>query len=292
MNASEEEIQTLIKDVDVLMTDGTHFRPVDKKLIESGRNLKLILCPIVGYDEVDLVAARENGIPVVYSAGIASQPIAEYVIMAAIYLLKHIKLMDAEFQERRWSRSLLVGSRYGRELGSQTIGIIGCGNVGQQVARLAKTFGSKILYHNRRKLPEALVEELRLEYASLDEFLRRSDIVSVHVPLTEETRGMIGVEELTKMREGAVLINTVRGHIVDEQALADAIESGHLSGAAVDAFDNEPNIETCPLIGLENVLLTPHMCSRTLERDKRVQACVKENLVNLFEGKPLVRVIN
>jgi lactate dehydrogenase-like 2-hydroxyacid dehydrogenase len=116
--------------------------------------------------------------------------------------------------------------------------------------------------------------------------------VSVNVPLTDETRGMIGREKLAKMKENAVLINTARGHIVDEQALADAIKSGHLGGAAVDAFVNEPNIEDCPLIGLENVLLTPHMCSRSPDLIDRARVLVKENLNNLVEGKPFVRVVN
>jgi phosphoglycerate dehydrogenase-like enzyme len=291
-NASEEEICNLIEDVEILMTDGLHFRPVNKELIESGQNLKLILCPTVGYDEVDLEAARENGIPVVASSGISAKPIAEYVIMAAIYLLKHIKLMDSEFQERRWSKPLLVGPRQPRELGSQTIGILGCGSVGQQVARLAKAIGSRVLYHNRRRLPTELEDELRVEYVPFDTLLRMSDVVSVNVPLTNETRGMIGADELAKMKERAILINTARGNIVDEQALADAIESGHLGGAAVDAFAIEPDIQNCPLIGLENVLLTPHMCSRSPELVKRVEICVNENLDNLYYGRELVRVVN
>jgi phosphoglycerate dehydrogenase-like enzyme len=290
--ATEEDMCDLIKDVDILMTDPSHFRPVTKKMIESGEYLRLILCPTIGYDEVDLEAARENGIPVVNSAGISAKPMAEYVIMAAIHLLKHIKLMDSEFQERRWSKSLLVGPRQPRELGLQTIGIIGCGSVGQQVARLAKVIGSKIVYHNRRRLPEELEDELGIEFVSLDTLLGMSDVVSVNVPLTDETRGMISVDELAKMKERAILINTARGGIVDERALANAIETGHLGGAAVDAFDNEPNIQECPLIGLENVLLTPHMCSRSPELIERVGKCVKENLDNLYEGRALARLVN
>jgi phosphoglycerate dehydrogenase-like enzyme len=234
----------------------------------------------------------ENGIPVVASIGISAKPIAEYVIMASIYLLKQIKLMDSEFQERRWGKPLLVGPKWPRELGSQTIGIIGCGSVGQQVARLAKAFGSKVVYHNRRRLSEELENELGVELVSLGALLGMSDVVSVNVPLTDETRGMIGAEELAKMKEKAILINTARGNIVDEQALADAIKSGHLGGAAIDAFANEPEIQNCPLIGLENVILTPHMCSRSPELVERVSKCVNENLDNLYYGRELVRIVN
>jgi phosphoglycerate dehydrogenase-like enzyme len=291
-NASEEEMCEQVKDVDVLMSDPLHFRPVTRKMIEAGEKLKLILCATIGFDEVDLKAAREHNIPVVNSAGMSAKPIAEYVIMAAIYLLKHIKLMDSEFQERRWGKPLLEGTRHPRELGSQTIGIIGCGSVGQQVARVAKAFGSKVVYHNRNRLNNELEEEIGARYVGLDELLAVSDVVSVNVPLTDETRGLIGAGELAKMKKDAILINTARGHIVDEQALADAINSGHLNGAAVDAFAVEPNIESCPLIGLENVLLTPHMCSRSPDLVERVAKCVNENLDNLYYGRPLVRIVN
>lgn len=291
-NATENEIMELIKDADILMVDALHFRPVTRKIIESGNNLKLIICPTVGYDEVDLMAARENNVPVVYSAGISAKPMAEYIIMTAIYLLRHIKLMDKEFHEGRWSKPLLVGSRHPRELGSQTIGIIGCGNVGKQVAKLAKAFGSKVVYNNRSRIPEPIEMELGINYVPLDVLLKQSDVVSINVPLTEETKGLIGAAELGMMKERAILINSARGNIVDEVALADAIRSGHLGGAAVDAFVNEPNVEDCPLIGLENVLLTPHMCSRSPDLIERVRVCVKENLDNMLEGKPFVRVVN
>jgi D-3-phosphoglycerate dehydrogenase len=290
-NATEEEMCELVKDVDVLMSDPLHFRPVTRKIIESGENLKLILCATIGFDDVDITAARELDIPVVNSAGISAKPIAEYVIMAAIFLLKQIKLMDSEFQARRWGKPLLVGPRHPKELGSQTIGIIGCGSVGQQVARLAKTFGSKVIYHNRNQLSQALEDELEIEFVSLEKLYSDSDVVSINVPLTDETRGMIGAEELAQMKEGVILINTARGHIVDEQALAEAVLSGHVGGAAVDAFANEPDIENCPLIGLENVLLTPHMCSRSPDLIDRVAKCVNENLDNLYYGRPLVRLV-
>lgn len=290
--ATEEEMCELVKDADVLMSDPLHFRPVTRRMIEAGVQLKLILCATIGFDDVDIQAARERNIPVVNSAGMSAKPIAEYVIMAAIYLLKHIKLMDSEFQEGRWGKPLLKDARNPRELGSQTVGILGCGSVGQQVARLAKVFGSKILYHNRNRLQTDLEDELGARFVGLEELLSSSDVVSINVPLTDETRGIIGVDELSSMKKGAILINTARGHIVDEQALADAVKSGHLSGAAVDAFAVEPDIEACPLIGIENVLLTPHMCSRSPDLIERLAKCVNENLDNLYYGRPLVRVVN
>ena len=292
-NASEEKICELVKDADILLTDSQHLNHVTRKIIESGTKLRLIQCHTIGFDDIDIVAARERGIPVANSAGVTAKPMAEYTIMAAAYLMKSIKYADSEFNKGNWIR----GDEFSlqlmpQELGALTLGIIGCGSIGQEVARLAKAYGTRTLYHNRSRLPDDVEERLNVEYASFDVILGKSDVLSINVPLTNSTRGMIGRDEISKMKRGAVLINTARGGIVDEGALADALREGHLRGAAVDVFENEPNIGDCPLIGLENVILTPHMSARSPETIKRVPVKVCENLNRVYEGKPPLRVVN
>jgi phosphoglycerate dehydrogenase-like enzyme len=290
---SIEEKCVLVKDADILLSDPAHMNPIPREIIDSTEKLKLIQCYTIGYDDIDIEAARERGIPVANSAGILSKPIAEYTIMSALYLTKSIEYAYREFKKGNWvQKELLNPPNQPMEFGSLTLGILGCGNIGQEVAKLAKGFGTRILYHNRNRLDEAIEQDLGLEYSSFDNVLNSSDVLSINVPLTSETKDMIGVEEISMMKKGAVLINTARGEVVDNYALADAIKSGHLWGAAVDVFKDEPNIGECPLIGLDNVILTPHSSAISPESSKRVPPKVMENLNRIYEGKPPLRVVN
>jgi phosphoglycerate dehydrogenase-like enzyme len=293
-NPTEDLICRLVGDADILLSDPFHFVRVTRKIIESGRKLKLIQCHTVGFDDIDVVAARENGIPVANSAGITAIPMAEYTILSALYLLKPVRYADDELKKGRWAQGEITTQAHLRplELGEQILGILGCGSIGQEIARMAKGFGTRLLYHNRNRLPTEIEQRLDLEYASFDELLHRSDILSVNVPLTEQTRGMIGEKEIAKMKPGAILINTARGGVVDEHALADALREGRLKGAAVDVFEREPIDEACPLLDLENVLLTPHISAISPEVMKRVPVKVIENLNRIYEGKPPLRVVN
>ena len=289
----EEEICKRVKHADILLTDPFHQTPVTTKIIEASEKLKLIQCYTIGYDDVDIETARDKEIPVANNAGITAKPMAEYTIMAAMYLSKSIKYAHENLMKGNWTqKQLTTPPEIPLELGSQTFGILGCGSIGQDIARLAKAFGCKIIYHNRNQLPEEIETELNLEYVSLDRILSESDVLSINVPLTDETRDMIGVDEIGVMKRGSVLINTARGEVVDYDALADALKSGHLRGAAVDVFRDEPNVAGCPLLGLENVLLTPHTSALSPDIMTRAAVYTMENLNRIYEGKPPLRVIN
>jgi phosphoglycerate dehydrogenase-like enzyme len=269
------------------------MNPITRQIIESAKKLKLIQCYTIGFDDIDIEAAREKGIPVANSAGILSKPMAEYTIMAALYLTKSIEYAYSEFKKSNWVQQELMNlPRRPLEFGSLTLGIIGCGNVGQEVARLARVFGTRTLYYKRRKLDESTEQKLGIKYNSLENLLKSSDLISINTSLNDSTRGMIGIDEIALMKKGAVLINTSRGEVVDIYALASAIESGQLRGAAVDVFTNEPNIERCPLIGLKNVILTPHSSAISPDAVKRIPPKVMENLNRVYEGKPPIRVVN
>jgi phosphoglycerate dehydrogenase-like enzyme len=291
--ASEEKVCELVRDADVLLSDPFHFTHVTRRVIEAGTRLRLIQCYTIGFDDIDLAAARERRIPVANSAGITAKPMAEYTIMAALYLTKTIEYTNSETHQGRWVQPQLIAPPHiPLEFGSLTLGILGCGSIGQEVARLAGAFGTRLLYHNRRRLSQEIEERLGLRYVSFDDLLGSSDVLSVNVPLTDETRGMIGAEEMAMMKRGSVLINTARGEVVDACALADALKSGHLRGAAVDVFVNEPYIAGCPLLGLRNVILTPHSSALSPDIMKRVPPKVMENLNRVYEGKPPLRVVN
>ena len=292
-DASEEDIIELVRDAVIILTDPIHIRPVTRRIIDAADNLKLIQCYTIGFDDVDIEVARERGIPVANAAGTLSEPIAEYTIAVALQLLKPIWYASSELHKGNWvQQELLAPPMLALELGVLTMGIIGCGSIGQAVAQLAKGFGTRILYHKRNRLSEEVERELGLNYSSLDDLLASSDVLSINVPLTDETRKMIGAEEIAKMKAGAVLINTARGEVVDYGALADALKSGHLRGAAIDVFENEPNIEDCPLLGLGNVILTPHSSAISSESPRRCMEKVAENLSLFYEGKPLLNVLN
>ena len=292
-DASEEEVIELVRDAAVILTDLVHVRPVTRRVIEAAESLKLIQCYTIGFDDVDLVAARERGVPVANAAGTLAKPMAEYTITVALYLLKSIEFANSESHKGNWvQQQLMTPPELPLEFGVLTLGIIGCGSVGQAVARLAKGFGTRILYYKRSKLPEEVERELGLEYSSLEDVLASSDVLSINARLTDETRGMIGADEIAMMKAGAVLINTARGEIVDDKALADALKSGHLRGAAVDVFENEPHIGDCPLLGLRNVILTPHSSAISPESARRCMEKVAENLGLLYDGKPLLNVVN
>ena len=279
---SEEEICELVRDADILMSDPFHHLDVTEKIIEAGKELKRAR------------AARERGIPVANSAGITAKPMAEYTIMAALYLLRPIKYADEELRNGRWAQEEITTQPHlvPQELGAMTLGIVGYGNVGQEVARMAGVFGTKILYYKRNRLPEEVEKELGLEDTSFEDILSSSDVLSVNVPLTDETRGMLWEEEIAMMKQGAILVNTARGGIVEEEALANALKKGKLKGAAVDVFKNEPIDYDCPLLELENVILTPHISAISPETMKRVPVMVCENLNRIYEGKPPLRVVN
>lgn len=291
---TEEELCQVIRGADILMADPMHYQGVTRMMIESGKKLRLIQQQAVGYDEIDVAAAREHGIPVANAAGMNAIAVAEHVIMMALYLLKNTHYAHRETSSGNWVMKEIVNTPalQSLELTGKTLGIIGCGTIGCELAKMVKAFNTNTLYYKRRPLPEKIEEDISANYAPLDKILTESDVVSVNVPLTEETRGMIGVDQIARMKRGAVLINTSRGGIVDEYAVAQALKEGRLKGAGFDVYSNEPITGDCPLLELENVLLTPHISGATAETVHRGCRLVAENVNRVLDGKPPLRVVN
>ena len=288
-----EKIIELVKNADILLSDPYHMTRVPTSVIRAGTKLKLIQCYTIGFDDIDIKTARQMGIPVSNNSGITAKPMAEYTLMAALYLTKSIKYAHDQLNKGIWAQQILSRPpAIPLELGSLTFGILGCGSIGQEVARHAAAMGCKVIYHNRNQLPEVIENRLNLEYVSFERLLSESDVLSVNVPLTDETKDYLGAEEISKMKKGAVLINTSRGGVIDEQALADALKNGHLRGAAVDVFKDEPSLEGCPLLGLDNVILTPHSSALSPQIMVRAVEYTMENLNRVYEGKEPLRIVN
>ena len=255
---------------------------VTREIIECGERLKLIARAGSGIDNIDLKAAEERGITVLSTPEAPADSVAELTIGLMIALARKIVIADSSMKQGRWLKKELRGML----LKDRKLGLIGLGNIGLRVARIAKAMGMKILITKRSPPPPELLESLGAEFLPLGELLRRSDIVSIHVPLTEETRCMIGAEEISKMKDGALLINTSRGNVVDEEALLNALRSGKLGGAALDVYSVEPP-ENWELVKLPNVVCTPHIGAQTAEAQKQASVMLADKIIRFFEQPKL-----
>jgi len=291
-DVTEEEVCKAVADVTVIFGDGRHRTHITRRVIEAAPRLKLIQMPTVGYDEVDLDAADEHGIPVSNTAGCNAVSVAEHAIMFMLVLLKKGLYAHESTLRGEWPQMELVFSGKVLELGGKTLGILGLGAIGTEVAKMARVFGPHILYCKRSRLPAVEEERLGVEYVGFDELLKRSDILSIHVPLTHETRGMIGREEIATMKEGAILLNLARGGIVDEAAVVEALKEGRLSGAGLDVFEDEPLGPDTIFDGVENVMLSPHLSGASKEMLGRSFRMCGENLARYFAGEKLENVVN
>jgi lactate dehydrogenase-like 2-hydroxyacid dehydrogenase len=225
----------------------------------------------VGYDNIDLDAATEMGISVAKNAGFNAVAVAEHAIMMVLALLKKAFYTHKVVVQGGWPQKEVVNQdQFLYELRGKTLGVVGLGSIGTEVAKLAVAFRARVLYTKRNRLSEAKEAALQVEYGTLEELLRNSDILSVNVPLTLETRGMIGREQTEMMKNNAVLVNTARSGLVDETALAEALKRGKLWGAGIEVprSPDEQKVLRETFKGIDNVILTPHIASGTYIAEK------------------------
>ncbi len=257
---------------------------VDGEFMDAaGEGLKVVANMAVGYDNVDLGAARERGVVVANTPGVLDETTADVAFMLLLAAARRLGEAERTLRAGRWEwwgPKLFVGP----DVWGKRIGVVGLGRIGQAVARRARGFDMEVVYHNRSRKEEA-ERELGARRMELDELLETSDFVSIHTPLTEETRHLIGVEELGKMRPRAVLVNTSRGPVVDEAALAGALESGTIFAAGLDVYEEEPKVHP-KLLELENVVLAPHIGSGSIETRDRMAVLAAENIRAVLTGEP------
>ncbi len=269
---SESELVSLVPGVDAVIA-GTE--PITRPVIRAARRLRLISRVGVGLDSVDLSAARERGVAVAYTPEAPADAVAELTIGLALSLLRGVHRANAAIRRGEWTRLP------GRRLGSVTAGVIGVGRIGRRVVRLLSAFGARVLANDLAPVP--LSEPV--EWVDKPTLFREADVVTLHVPLTPATLGLVGPEQLAAMRPGALLVNTCRGGVVDEAALARALRAGRLAGAAVDTFVDEPYHGE--LVGLENCLLTAHMGSMAFDCRRRMERGAARNVVAFLRGEPM-----
>lgn len=237
-----------------------------KDLIERGTRLRIIARAGVGLDNVDAEAARVKGIRVVNTPASTSVSVAEHALGLMLALYRHIPSADRTMRAGLWEKRRFEG----RELFGKTLGLVGLGRIGQEVAKRAQALGMRVLANRSRiTKPSDDLSALGIRVVPLEELLPASDIVSLHCPLTETTRHLIDASTLRQMKRGSILIHCARGGVVDEAALGEALRAGHLAGAALDVFPEEPVKGRHPLADLENVLLTPHLGASSEEGQER-----------------------
>jgi len=269
---AEEGLLPLVGDIDAwIVRSATR---VTRRLIEAAPRLRWVARAGAGLDNIDVGAARERGISVLNVPGANSVAVAELVMGLLLALFRQIPAADASLRRGAWEKSKLKG----RELRGKTIGIVGVGRIGRAVAQRARAFEMTCIGHDPL-VSAADARAAGVELLPLGDLLPRADILTLHVPVTPETRGLIGPGEIARMKRGAVLVNAARGGLVDEAALHSALVSGALSGAALDVFAQEPPGGS-PLLSLPNVVSTPHLGASTAE----AQEAVGEEIVRLLLG--------
>jgi glyoxylate reductase len=289
---NRERLFSYLQEADVIIGDFTMQVPITKEMCHAMRKVRLIAQPSTGYDHIDIDACAEKGIPVANIGGANSVSVAEYTVMAALALLRRLIEAHERTSHGEWAQREIMDKTF--ELNGKTWGIIGFGRIGREVARRVKAFDTKIIYYDKIRFPTEVEGEYGVEYASLNELLRTSDVVSVHVPLTRETKHMIGEVELRLMKSTAILINPSRGEIVNEEALARALKEGWISGAAVDVYGGEPPGLEHPLLKSKgvNLILTPHIAGATVESGVRIGRVTIENVIRALRGEKPINVVN
>ena len=262
------------KDADILMIANM---PLSGEVIRACKNLKFIDVAFTGVDHVNLDAAKEMGVKVSNAAGYSTQAVAEIALCMMLSLLRNIPQVEQRCRQGQTKDGLV-----GCELRGKTVGIVGAGAIGCRTAELCHAFGCKVLGYKRHVTGK---EPSFIEFVSLDELLQKSDIVSLHCPINEESKHLINAQSIAKMKQGAYLINTARGPVVDSQALADALNSGYLAGAGIDVFEKEPPLSTDhPLLHSKNTIVTPHVAFASAESMIARAQIVFDNIQSYLDG--------
>jgi glyoxylate reductase len=263
---------------------------VDAELMDRAPNLKIISNLAVGTNNIDVAAATDRGIAVTNTPGVTTEPTADLTLGLILAVARRIVEEDRLTREGKfqfWAPMLFLG----RFVARKTLGIVGFGAIGQAVAKRARGFDMRLLYHQRRRLDPAKEREMGIEYADFGRLLRDSDFVSLHVPLTDKTRYLIGMPQLKQMKPTAFLINASRGPVVNEKELVEALRMGVIAGAGLDVYENEPAL-TPGLTELPNVVPTPHVGSGTIEDRTLMARMASENLLAGLKGEVPRYILN
>lgn len=287
-NFSREEVLNMIADFDVLVPNFTFY--TDKEMMDKGAKLELISNFGVGYNNIDVDYAKQKGIAVTNIPHAVTEPTAEFAFALLLAAGRKVAYYDRKIRTPKGVSWGLYADA-GVPIFGKTLGIIGMGRIGQALARRSVASGMSIIYHNRNRLDKSIEDKYNARYVSLETLLAESDYVSLNAPSTDETYRMIGAKELEMMKNSAIFINTARGNMVDEKALAHALKENQIWGAGLDVFENEPKVLP-ELLELDNVVLAPHAATKTKEaRDEMGLEMIQNILGFYFDSYPVSRVV-
>lgn len=263
---------------------------VNDELLAAGPKLRIVATVSVGFDHIDVEACTRHKVVATHTPGVLDDTTADFAWALLMAVARRVLEGDTWLRSGTWpgwDLDQLVGG----DVWGKTLGILGFGRIGRGLARRAYGFNMRILYNDAVRAPANVEEQLRAEYVDRDKVLRDSDFISLHVPLLPDTRHLISKENLEKMKPTAYLINTSRGPVVDEAALAEALENKKIAGAALDVFENEPNVNPA-LIGRKDVILTPHIASASVDTRTKMSLMAANNVAALFDGKRPPNALN
>jgi lactate dehydrogenase-like 2-hydroxyacid dehydrogenase len=279
IDTDDEKKISLVGDADFLLLFPGRLSGA---VLKAAKKVKLIQLVSAGFDELDLELCRKLGIQVANNGGTNAQDVAEHTVALILGVYRRLVDLDKFARTNRWDELEIGLSTH--TISGKTVGIIGLGHIGRQVARLLRGFGAYLIYNDVEAAQPELERELRISRLGLVELLQTSDIVTLHVPLTEQTRHLIGRRELSHMKTTALLINTCRGQVIDEQALTSILKVNRIMGAGLDVLEEEPPDINHPLLSLENVLITPHVAGVTFDTWRRRSEIIYQNMQRVWEG--------
>jgi len=278
---TKEELKQKVSGSDAVISYLTDR--IDQDIIDRGTKLKIIANYGAGFNNIDVTYASERGIWVTNTPNVLHETTADLTWAMILGTARQIVSADRYTREGKfqgWGAKLFLGG----DVYEKTLGIIGLGEIGRSVARRALGFNMRTLYHQRNRLPKEEEKKLNVEYATFEKILRESDFLTLHVPLTEETEYMIGNDEIALMKKTAYLIHTARGKVIDDYALVAALREGRLAGAALDVYEDEPEL-TEGMRELDNLMILPHIGSASFETRDKMALLVADNILDAFEGK-------
>lgn len=280
---ADQDIIPRIGDADIVLLNKT---PITAKTLSACPSVKLICVLATGYNVVDCTAAGERNIPVCNVPDYGTNAVAQFTFALLLELCHSVGYHTQAVHTGKWATCLdfCFWDTPQMELYGKTIGIVGFGRIGRAVGRIANAFGMRVLAYNRSRCPEG---EAIGTYVDLDTLLSQADIVTLHCPLTAENTHMINAETICKMKDNALLINTARGPLLDEQAVADALKQGKLKGAASDVVSQEPILQNNPLLTAPNCIITPHMAWAPIESRRRIMDCTQRSIQSFLDGTPI-----
>jgi len=285
----KNSLKSKIKQVDGLIC--FPYDQIDKEIIQSAKNLKVISTFSVGYDHIDTKFAKEKKIRVGYTPDVLTNATADMAFALMIDSLRRISEGDRIIRKQKWNQIYGAYDYVGLDLQGKTLGIIGLGRIGKTFAKRAKAFDMKIIYHNRKQISKTDEKKLGVKYTTFNKLITQSDIISIHVPHTDETNQMFNMKIFRKMKKTSFLINTSRGKVVNEKDLVVALKQKIIGGAGLDVFETEPISKNHQFLKLENVVLAPHVGSSTKEtRTKMAKITVKNLILGIKGKKPIYSI--